>query len=91
MTPQRKLRAPARSAYIDLTKRTCVPLCSWCLVTTRSQSFECGDVSIEALVEGSGPVRQIGAFVAHYNHLRYHDTIANLTSGAARLPANQFG
>ena len=25
-------------------------------MTTRSQSFECGDVSIEALVEGSGPL-----------------------------------
>ena len=33
-----------------------MPLCSWCLVVTRSQSFEYGDVSIEALVEGSGPL-----------------------------------
>ncbi len=33
-----------------------MPLCSWCLVATRSQSFEYGDVSIEALVEGSGPL-----------------------------------
>src|SRR5204862_1680905 len=27
-----------------------------CLMTTRTQLFECGDVSIEALVEGSGPL-----------------------------------
>jgi pimeloyl-ACP methyl ester carboxylesterase len=62
-------------------------------MTTRSQYFECGDVSIEALVEGSGPlvvmIASLGRPAQDFGDLSRHVAAAGFT--AVRLQPRGIG